>query len=126
MCKKNAVCKVGYKSYCDGIMQVYIPKQCAGGNLLFFTKSKQKKISIVNKEGRTKLNVPHSVENQVKMIGMTIEDLRIIHNLQPFVIEEIDDIVNRFYENLNNEPSLLHIIQDKSSIDRLKIGRAHV
>lgn len=87
---------------------------------MFFTKSKQKKISIVNKEGRTKLNVPRSVENQVKMIGMTIEDLRIIHNLQPFVIEEIDDIVNRFYENLNNEPSLLHIIQDKSSIDRLR------
>lgn len=61
------------------------------------------------------------------MIGLTKEDLRIIHNLQPFVNEQIDDIVNRFYENLENEPSLLDIINDNSSIEKLrKTLRTHI
>jgi heam-based aerotactic trancducer len=56
----------------------------------------------------------------MKMIGLTKEDLRIIHNLQPFVHQQIDQIVDQFYKNLENEPSLLKIINDNSSIDRLK------
>ncbi|MEK4223411.1 globin-coupled sensor protein [Bacillus sp. FSL W8-0116] len=60
------------------------------------------------------------IEKQLIMIDLTEKDLYIIHAIQPFVIEKIDFIVDRFYKNLENEPSLLKIINDYSSIERLK------
>lgn len=59
------------------------------------------------------------IEKQVQMIGLTREDLRIISNLKPFLNEQIEQIVNRFYENLKSQSSLLKIINDNSSISRL-------
>jgi heam-based aerotactic trancducer len=50
------------------------------------------------------------------MIDLTEKDLQFINALQPFVIEKIDDIVERYIKNLENEPSLLKIIYDKSSV----------
>ena len=49
-----------------------------------------------------------AIEKQIKMIALTKEDLRIINILQPYVMENIDEIVEQFYKNLTNEPSLLH------------------
>ncbi|MBS4179128.1 globin-coupled sensor protein [Lederbergia citrea] len=72
--------------------------------------------------GKGELNIKSGsdVEKQLKMIELTVEDLQIINRIQPFVIEKIDYIVDRFYKNLENEPSLLMIINDNSSIERLK------
>lgn len=60
------------------------------------------------------------LEKQIAMIGMTTEDLQMIRALQPFVNEEIGNIVDQFYKNLEHESSLLHIINSNSSIERLK------
>ena len=89
---------------------------------MFFKKNSQLKEKILSTEGKAELNIPKGtdIENQVQMIGLTKDDLRIINNLQPFVNDQIDHIVNRFYENIANEPSLLNIINDNSSIDRLR------
>ncbi len=61
-----------------------------------------------------------AIEKQIKMIALTKEDLRIINILQPYVMENINEIVDQFYNNLTNESSLLKIINNNSSIDRLK------
>ncbi|MBS4205788.1 globin-coupled sensor protein [Lederbergia citrea] len=71
-------------------------------------------------KGELNINSNSDVEKQLKMIELTVEDLQIINRIQPFVIEKIDYIVDRFYKNLENEPSLLMIINDNSSIERLK------
>jgi heme-based aerotactic transducer len=91
-------------------------------NLMFFKKTIQSKEKILNKEGKAELDIHRGtdIEHQLQMIGLTKEDLRIINNLQPFVLDQIDHIVDRFYKNLENEPSLLLIINDNSSIDRLR------
>ncbi|MFA9559128.1 protoglobin domain-containing protein [Evansella sp. AB-rgal1] len=60
------------------------------------------------------------IERQLKMIEFTEQDLMIIHTLQPFVEENIETIVDRFYINLENEPTLIQTINDNSSIERLK------
>ena len=60
------------------------------------------------------------IEKQVQMIGLTQEDLQILNYLQPLVNDQIENIVTRFYDNLVNESSLLHIINNNSSIDRLR------
>ena len=89
---------------------------------MFFKKTSRAKEMILNKEGKVELDIPigTEIENQVQMIGLTKEDLRILTNLQPFVNEQIDNIVTGFYENLVREPSLLNIINNHSSIDRLR------
>jgi heam-based aerotactic trancducer len=57
---------------------------------------------------------------QMEMIKLTTDDLCYIKKLQPYVSEQLEGIVNQFYKNLSNEPSLLEIINDNSSIERLK------
>ncbi|GGN54160.1 globin-coupled sensor protein [Oceanobacillus indicireducens] len=61
-----------------------------------------------------------ALDHQVKMIGLTVEDLQILHTLQPYVMENIGLIIDRFYSNLEKEASLIHIINEYSSIERLK------
>ncbi|MGG1397291.1 globin-coupled sensor protein [Bacillus salipaludis] len=89
---------------------------------MFFLKLKQDD-SKLNLEGSNgDINIPKGsvVEKQLEMIGLTKTDLQVIHTLQPYVKENINRIVDQFYKNLENEPSLLKIINDNSSIDRLK------
>ncbi|QQK79365.1 globin-coupled sensor protein [Salicibibacter cibi] len=89
--------------------------------MLFKQKNKEHmKLDISSSQGSINVNSGSDVEKQIKMIRLTTYDLQVIHALQPFVVEEIDTIVARFYENLEHEPSLLTIIQDKSSIEKLK------
>ncbi|MCR8869210.1 hypothetical protein MRBLBA21_000372 [Peribacillus frigoritolerans] len=61
-----------------------------------------------------------SVLNQVEMIHLSIEDLCIIRSLQEQVKGHLTQIVGNFYKNLENEPSLMKIIKDNGSVDRLK------
>lgn len=44
----------------------------------------------------------------------------ILKQLNPIVQEDIARIVDKFYKNLEVESSLMHIIQDNSSVERLK------
>ncbi|MFC9538758.1 protoglobin domain-containing protein [Lysinibacillus sp. NPDC056959] len=43
-----------------------------------------------------------------------------MNRLQPFVEENIDYIVNRFYKNLEIEESLLILINQNSSVEALE------
>ncbi|WP_407675726.1 protoglobin domain-containing protein [Peribacillus saganii] len=56
----------------------------------------------------------------LQMAGFTTYDLSAAQLLQPYVKENIDGIVENFYSNLAHEPSLTKIIEDHSSVDRLK------
>ncbi|WP_057915399.1 globin-coupled sensor protein [Peribacillus muralis] len=60
------------------------------------------------------------VLSQVEMISLTIADLCIIRSLQEEVKNHLNEIVDNFYTALENEPSLIKIITDNSSVERLK------
>lgn len=89
---------------------------------VFFKKVKQSydRLQITNGKAAINVSPGSDIEKQIQMIALTKEDLEIIHALQPFVAENIDKIVRGFYRNLENEPSLFKIINDNSSIERLK------
>lgn len=89
---------------------------------MFFKKIKQEtvKLNRENIRGQLDINQDSDIYKQVNMIDLSEKDLQIIHSLKPFVTEKIDNIVDRFYQNLENEPLLLKIINDHSSIERLK------
>lgn len=51
---------------------------------------------------------------------MKIEDLALLKNLQPFIARHIEEIVEAFYQKILLVPSLNHIIQEHSTVNRLK------
>ena len=63
-----------------------------------FWKSKKKEIDngIILLENNIKIDIQNGseVEKQITMIHFSIGELQVIKNLQPFVEEKIDDIVN--------------------------------
>jgi len=89
---------------------------------LFFVKQKSKhqlkyipieEIKIVVKSGC-------DLEKQLHMIGLTIDELHLLKRVQPFILENIDNLVDVFYQNIAFEPSLIQIIENNSSVERLK------
>ncbi|MBL0387433.1 globin-coupled sensor protein [Tumebacillus sp. ITR2] len=60
------------------------------------------------------------LEKQLNMINLTLHDLAAIRYLQPYVSENLGEIVDQFYRNLGQEASLMAIINDHSTIERLK------
>ncbi|WP_077702698.1 globin-coupled sensor protein [Virgibacillus dokdonensis] len=87
---------------------------------------KQKEASFFRKSAGKNTEISLKVENgndvakQIQMIGLTISDLSIIRQLKPYVIQNSHEIVERFYDNLAKEPSLMQIINTHSSIEKLK------
>ena len=60
------------------------------------------------------------LEKQSNMIGLTERDLQVIRRIQPFVVGQISVLVEQFYESLYQEPSLIEVIEQYSSIEKLK------
>ena len=69
---------------------------------------------------RIRLNQHAEFKKQLAMVDLTDEDLWVLSRLKPLVTEHIETIVTRFYKNLEHERSLMEIIHDNSSVDRLK------
>lgn len=90
---------------------------------MIFHKSKKKTNTILLEKGNCELTLTqnHQIKKQIQMIALTKDDLIVIKNLQPFVSANINDIVDKFYKNLEYENSLLKIINDNSTFEKLKI-----
>jgi len=89
---------------------------------VIFKRTKQENSYFNFDQGKGNISITKGseIERQILMIDLTEKDLQIINAIQPFVIEKIDLIADRFYKNLEKEPSLLKIINDNSSIEKLK------
>jgi heam-based aerotactic trancducer len=88
---------------------------------MFFKKKEEQETSI--QEGNVKLEyIEHSpTAKQLKMLDLTEEDLKYLKMFKPYIDENIEHIVDTFYRNLGMESSLVQIINDNSSINRLKV-----
>ncbi|MEI4791317.1 globin-coupled sensor protein [Bacillus sp. FJAT-53060] len=92
--------------------------------MLFKKETKRKNTAFFTQQdnGIKRINVSANTDitKQIKMIDLTQKDLFILKQLNPIVQDDIEQIVDTFYKNLEVESSLMHIIQDHSSVDRLK------
>lgn len=61
-----------------------------------------------------------TIERQFALIGMTTKDVAILRYVQPHIEANIARIVDAFYGALQKESHLLSIIQQHSTIERLK------
>ncbi|MER1959040.1 MAG: globin-coupled sensor protein [Solibacillus sp.] len=90
---------------------------------MFFNKKKNEKQVIDWNTVDVKLESTRNsaVTKQLKMLGLTEDDLKHLKVFKPQVDENIERIVDTFYKNLGMEQSLVDIINDHSSVDRLKV-----
>ena len=93
---------------------------------LLFLRNKDKKCNIFSDLEKYENDVAihllknSQVQRQIKLIELTKEDLKIIKAAQPYIENRLDDIADYFYEVLANESSLLSLIEEHSTITRLK------
>ncbi|MFJ7732781.1 protoglobin domain-containing protein [Lysinibacillus sp. NPDC097231] len=76
-----------------------------------------------------KMDVPNrqSMIKQIEMLNLTKRDLQYLKAFQPFVVDQIDNIVDRFYTMVETEDDLVAIINSHSSVEKLKITlRRHI
>lgn len=60
------------------------------------------------------------LQKQMDLIGLTVEDLSRIKTFQPYVKNGIEEIVSVFYQQVLAVPTLRQIIEERTSIERLK------
>lgn len=58
--------------------------------------------------------------SKAKFVGLTEEDLRRLVSIRPIFEKHVSDIVASFYENLSQVPALMSIINNHSSVDKLR------
>ncbi len=101
--------------------------------LELFLKKRNKKDSFIKKSSHFKNEVYINVKQgnhvlkQIDMINLSLNDLCIIRTLQPNVEQHLTEIVDHFYQNLEKESSLMKIIKNHSTIEKLKQTlRSHI
>ncbi|AWE08876.1 chemotaxis protein [Lysinibacillus sp. 2017] len=90
---------------------------------MFFKKKEDtnQEISIQDVKVRLEYSEGSSIKKQIKMLNLTEQDLKYLKVFKPHVDQNIDQIVDTFYRNLGMEASLIQIINEHSSVDRLKV-----
>ncbi len=94
---------------------------------MFFKKKTENTQTIPMHDVKVKLDYTNgsSIKKQIQMLNLTEEDLKYLKLFKPYVDEDIEQIVDSFYRNLGMEASLIQIINDHSSVDRLKVTLKH-
>ncbi|QNG59789.1 globin-coupled sensor protein [Bacillus sp. PAMC26568] len=92
---------------------------------LFKRKSVKEKTGFINEIGSEKtlkldLSYDNDLSKQLEMISLTKKDLGVLSVLQPQITEKIVEIVDDFYSVIALEKSLIEIINQYSSIEKLK------
>lgn len=91
---------------------------------MFFKKHKLIDLGLISAE----LNIEDKIIlKRLKILEFKLNDLKYLKNIQPVVKENIDKIVDKFYNVIESEKSLTDIIKEHSTINRLKITlRSHI
>ncbi len=98
------------------------------GKSVIFQKQK-KTMALDLQQYSVTMDVPNSrtLVKQIEMLNLTKQDLQYLKAFKPFVEDNINHIVDRFYAMVGTEQSLVDIINKHSSVDKLKITlRRHI
>lgn len=66
------------------------------------------------------IHVAESRLKQIQYIGITDDDLALLHHYQGLFQSIVNEVVDRFYEHVEKVPHLMFIISKWSNIERLK------
>ena len=96
-----------------------------GVDKMSFLSKKKKRLHLDHHKEQMKSKVilssslPGTIDRQLKMIDLTLDDLAILKVFQPYINENINTIVARFYTQIQTEPAVAKIIEEHSTVERL-------
>ena len=93
----------------------------ARSNMFFKKKNEMVQEILINSDKVTLEYVNDTIKKQLQMLNLSEDDLKYLKLFKPHVDDNIEQIVDAFYRNLGMESSLIDIINDHSSVDRLKV-----
>ena len=89
---------------------------------MFFKKTlHQERIEIDSYQANIQVSKHPKLKQQLNMLKLTETDLKYLSAFQPYVEKNINDIVDSFYAVLGMDSSLVKIINEHSSVERLKV-----
>ena len=89
---------------------------------MFFKKTlHQERIEINSYQANIQVSKHPKLKQQLNMLKLTETDLKYLSAFQPYVEKNINDIVDSFYAVLGIDSSLVKIINEHSSVERLKV-----
>ncbi|MBD8523036.1 globin-coupled sensor protein [Lysinibacillus fusiformis] len=95
--------------------------------MIFQKQSKTKALDLQQYTVKMDLSNRQLMVKQIEMLNVTKEDLQYLKAFQPYVMDNVDHIVNRFYNMIGTEQHLVNIISHHSSVEKLKVTlRQHI
>lgn len=89
---------------------------------MFFKKTlHQERIDIESYQVKIEVIKHPKLKQQIKMLKLTNTDLKYLCAFQPYIEKNINDIVDSFYDVLGMDSSLVKIINNHSTVERLKV-----
>ena len=89
---------------------------------MFFKKTlHRERIEIDSYQVKIEVSKHPKLKQQLNMLKLTDTDLKYLSAFQPYVEKNINDIVDSFYAVLGMDSSLVKIINEHSSVERLKV-----
>lgn len=88
-----------------------------------FVKSRNLKVNWLEKAKQVEANIHLSNQElllRLQSISFTVEDLKLIQAFQTVIEENIEELVEEFYSFMLNIPQLEKIINDNSTVERLR------
>ena len=95
---------------------------------MFFKKTlHQERIEIDSYQVKIEVSKHPKLKKQLTMLKLTDTDLKYLCAFQPYVKKNINDIVDSFYDVLGMDSSLVGIINNHSTVEKLKVTlRKHI
>ena len=89
---------------------------------MFFKKTlHRERIEIDSYQVKIEVSKHPKLKQQLNMLKLTDTDLKYLSAFQPYVEKNINDIIDSFYAVLGVDSSLVKIINEHSSVERLKV-----
>ena len=89
---------------------------------MFFKKTlRQERIEINSYQVKFELGDNPKFRQKVKILNLTDVDLKYLCAFQPYIKKNLDNIADSFYDMLGMDSSLVKIIRQHSTVERLKI-----
>ena len=89
---------------------------------MFFKKTlHQERIEIDSYQVKIEVSKHPKLQKQLNMLKLTDTDLKYLCALQPYIEKNISDIIDSFYDVLGMDSSLVGIINNHSTVERLKV-----
>ncbi len=101
---------------------IYLLNHSGEAFMSLFKKRTSKKLNEEVEEGKGVLDLGDASKftQQMELIQLSETDLCLINKMQPIIQKNSEQLVNQFYDNIYKEQSLIEIIEDYSTVERLK------